>query len=501
MKRNVALLLLLLIVVGAVGLRAWQLTARSLWFDEAFSWRLIQFPVDEMIARDAADVHPPLYYLLLKGWAWVFGSSLLSLRSFSVALGAATVALGYLFTATAWKSRPAGLMAALLLAVSGYQIQFSWEARMYTLGTALALLSAWLLIRASRRPTMLSWAAYGLSAAALIYTHYYALFTLAAEAVFILGYLLVATRGRVGEILQSRLFWYAVLSGAVIVTCFAPWLPTFIAQNGQVQSSFWIPPTTRWSLPDTFYRLFLPTTGTPRHEGGRVILTLLPLVLVLALWIWLAVRRKFNDAGWLAALLGLVPFVVSIALSLLTRSIYQDRYFLFAQVFILCGFAAFIAAVPWRTWRRGLLAFLVALSLGSYLNYWRDLNVAGKPGARAAASAVYAASPSEPVVVSSSFVYFAILHYAQEEFHSGNLPRLYSETGELSHFSGGPILKQSDVVGPAVFKDAKKIFVVDTTGFGGSKLVPPAGWKLTSIQSFSEVFGYQGEVSVSEYDK
>ena len=58
-RRTVTLLLALVVIIG-VGLRSFELTARSLWFDEAFSWRLIQFPLAEMITRDAADVHPPL---------------------------------------------------------------------------------------------------------------------------------------------------------------------------------------------------------------------------------------------------------------------------------------------------------------------------------------------------------------------------------------------------------------------------------------------------------
>src|SRR5688572_27598207 len=104
MSRKIALVLLLFIVVLGVGLRSYHLTARSLWFDEAFSWRLSQFPLPELISRDAQDVHPPLYYILLKGWTVVFGASLLALRSFSVFLAALTIAFCYLFVSYAFSS-------------------------------------------------------------------------------------------------------------------------------------------------------------------------------------------------------------------------------------------------------------------------------------------------------------------------------------------------------------------------------------------------------------
>src|SRR3990167_970423 len=121
-RRQTAGLLGVIVLLG-VALRSYHLGARSLWFDEAFSWRLIQFPLPEMLTRAAADVHPPLYYLLLKAWAFVFASSLLSLRSFSVVFAAASIATAYLFTSYATRSRGTGLLAACLLALSGFQIQ------------------------------------------------------------------------------------------------------------------------------------------------------------------------------------------------------------------------------------------------------------------------------------------------------------------------------------------------------------------------------------------
>lgn len=38
----------------------------SIWADEAYSLRIIQYPYRDIIAMCAADVHPPLYYLALK---------------------------------------------------------------------------------------------------------------------------------------------------------------------------------------------------------------------------------------------------------------------------------------------------------------------------------------------------------------------------------------------------------------------------------------------------
>src|SRR4051812_35613993 len=77
-----------LIAFTLLGLvAAWHLLTldrQCLWFDEAFSWRLTRFSWLEMIDRAKQDVHPPLYYILLKAWIAVFGDSVFAMRLLSV---------------------------------------------------------------------------------------------------------------------------------------------------------------------------------------------------------------------------------------------------------------------------------------------------------------------------------------------------------------------------------------------------------------------------------
>ncbi|MBI3256073.1 MAG: glycosyltransferase family 39 protein [Candidatus Andersenbacteria bacterium] len=529
MNRRQAMLVLFLTIVLGVGLRSYHLTARSLWFDEAFSWRLIQFPFAEMIARDAADVHPPLFYVLLKGWSVVFGTSLKAMRLFSVTAAAGSIAAIYLFTSSAWtlarhkeslaRARAIGLTAALFLTLSGWQIAFAWEARMYTLGTLFVLLSSWLLLKAIRQKKQQPglWLAYGLLAAAGIYTHYYVLFSLAAQVLFIIAVLLIQTRGRLGEFIQSRLAWYAALSGLVIALAFAPWLPTFLRQNSQVQAQFWIPAINRWSVPATLYRLVLPTVEAPPHSGVKLIGTTALLTVVILAGIWLVPGARTDskisflkkaasslDAAWLTLLMAVIPFIASISLSLIGQSLYQDRYFVFAQPFLLVAVAVCIFRLR-PTWLRRLLITLVSLLLASgFFIYWRQLNILAKPGSHAATAYAFThRTADEPVYSSSSFVFFSVAHYAQEEFKNTTVPKLYSQTGELLHFAGGPILKTEDIIGSQVFTNpaTKSFWLIETTGFGSSELKVPDTFIRTDHQVFPELYGYQGDVIANHYQR
>ena len=509
-RQNVIVLLIIIAIVG-VGLRSYELTARSLWFDEAFSWRLIQFPLTEMIARDAADVHPPLYYILLKLWSVVFATSLVSIRLFSVMFAGFTIVMGYVFVNDALRSRRAGFMAAILLALSGFQIQFAWEARMYTLGTFFVLLSSWFLLRAVRHRRVYDWLFYALSVSALSYVHYYAFFSIAAQAVFIFGFIVVATKGRLGEIIQLRTFWLAVGAFVLIVALFIPWLPTFLAQNSQVQESYWIPSIGGWSIPDTFYRMLAPTSLIPNHVGvGWIALAALPMLATGVVWLLLVllVRRSVqrlgtvNDAAWLIFLSGTVPFVLSIVLSFTGQSLYQDRFFVFAHLFIVIGLAVLLSRIPHKAIRLTLITLVSVGFLFAFVSYWAELEIKAKPGAHEATrQLVSQLQPEDKIIVSSPFVYFAILHYVSEDYDLDVRPYLYSETGKLSHFAGGPILTDEDVVGPDIFEESSNLWVVDTTGFGSSKLSLPASWQLLSSEVFPEVFAHQADVFISYYTK
>lgn len=512
MSKKIALWILLLVIVVGVGVRSWELTARSLWFDEAFSWRLAQFPLPELLSRTAADVHPPLYYILLKGWKTVFGSSLLALRAFSVFCAALTIAAGYALAAEAWRSRAYGLLAAALLALAGFQIQFAWEARMYTLGTALACTSSWLLLKALRQRTSALpwWLAYAAAAAAFAYVHYYAFFSIAAQAVFVVGYILVQTRGRVGEIFQSRVFWHALIAAGTAVALYAPWLPFFLRQNAQVQESFWIPRLGGWSMPDTLYRMWLPTAGIPRHDGVLWwLVAMLPLLITVGAYAYLAFvsykrPREAGDATWLMLLSATIPFVISISLSLLSsQSLYQDRFFIFAHLFVLLCVPALVYYLPWRVLKIGFAAAVMVLSAGASWLYWQELDILHRPGAHAATAQVFSNyQANEPIVVSSPFVYFAVAHYAQEEFEAVAEPKLYSPSGELVHFAGGPILTTNDFVGADIFNTpSRTLWVIDTTGFGSGLLEVPSPWRVTTQARFREVHDYQGEVIVTHYTR
>lgn len=59
-----------LVLLVGLGVFAWialaNISAASIWFDEAFSAYITQFSFLDIARYTATDVHPPLYYWALK---------------------------------------------------------------------------------------------------------------------------------------------------------------------------------------------------------------------------------------------------------------------------------------------------------------------------------------------------------------------------------------------------------------------------------------------------
>lgn len=503
MSRTCTFWLLVLILTVGILVRSYHITARSMWFDESFTARLIEFPISELIARTAADVHPPLYYILVKYWAFIFGSSALALRSFSVMCAAFSLFSAYLFTAEAFRSKRAGLIAAALLAASPWTIAYSWEARMYTLGMALALFSSLALLRAIRKQSFVWFTVYGVLAAAFLYVHYYALFTIAAQAFAVIVIFLWQTRARIGEIIQDHAFWGSVFGFLLVALIFSPWLPHFLQQRSQVQMAYWIPRLTSTSIPDTIYRLFIPTINLPPREGVMMFVLILPLMGMILLWLMLGLWRKNDtrDGAYLTIALGLVPFLLGIGISLGSRSLYNDRFFAFAGIFIFIAIAGLVDRIGNRRIRHSIILILIVFFTWAHVRSWNELDITHSPGVHGATTYIMEhREPSDHILVSSPYIYFPLAHYAKEEFKAESTVHLYTASGELSHFSGAPISISTDSASAqdiATYKGT--IWVVDTTGFTEKPFVPPSNWKEISQKSFSEVFVHQGDVVVREF--
>ena len=91
--RHRVLAIVVALLLLAAALRFHRLGAQSLWNDEGNSARLSERAIPAILEGTASDIHPPLYYILLRGWRELAGETEFGLRALSAYAGVLTVAV------------------------------------------------------------------------------------------------------------------------------------------------------------------------------------------------------------------------------------------------------------------------------------------------------------------------------------------------------------------------------------------------------------------------
>lgn len=221
---------LLAIVVLAALLRLPTLGVQSFWLDEAVTADLMHLSFGDLVSAIwDGESTPPLYYALAWVWTHVFGSGEVGLRSLSAVLGIATVPIAAAI-GQRLGGRRAALLAAALVACNPLLAWYGQEARAYALLIPLTALSVLLALRALERPAVERLLAWGAVCALALATHYFAVYVVAVEALWLLW----AMRPRPGG--RGRI---PVLAGlAVPVVAAAALAPLALHQRANDTASF-----------------------------------------------------------------------------------------------------------------------------------------------------------------------------------------------------------------------------------------------------------------------
>ncbi len=270
------------VTLVALVLRFYRIGEKSIWLDEAFSLWIARHPLWEGLGwLIRIDQHPPLYYSLLHVWIELFGELQGPVRMLSALFSTATVPLFYA-AARRLLDRSSAAVAAGILALSPFHVQFAQETRMYALLTLEVACVLYFVARllTERRPSSGSWVGLAASQAAVMLTHNSAAVYLPVALNAAMGVLfllpsfsfrakrsapeLEATpdgpvrasghRGTIEDASTERdnfvNFWVRYQGLAVLL--WLPWALPFIIQILDVEQGFWLPPPWPKLVLDTF---------------------------------------------------------------------------------------------------------------------------------------------------------------------------------------------------------------------------------------------------------
>jgi Dolichyl-phosphate-mannose-protein mannosyltransferase len=169
----------------ALVLRAAFVGDQSLGYEEVFTESIVRHASAGGVwhAIRATESTPPLYYYLTWFWVTLSGDdSAVAIRMVSVLAGIAAVPVGFMAMRRLVGDRMS-LVAAWLWAIGPLLLEYSIYARSYALLVLVTMLSLWALGGLLERPSPKRWTLWAVAAVVCLWTHYFAAFTLIAEAV------------------------------------------------------------------------------------------------------------------------------------------------------------------------------------------------------------------------------------------------------------------------------------------------------------------------------
>lgn len=364
-----------LLLAFALGLRLWNIGQEPFWLDEACTHEFGAGSWQQVLAAYAADVHPPLYGVLLCLWQAAIGGSEAALRGFSTFWSMLGIAVVVLLVGQMAGNYGAGLFAGLLLAVNPFDIWYAQEARMYAQAACLAIFASWLLWRwFDDQDPANTWrhaALYGVPATLLTYSHYLGAVVLLSQGLFA-ATLFAANR-------RKRDFLALVGVGAVTAFSFLPWVLFVHRFRRSLYSSAhvgWIPNASLASVLGYLnHEFFLGFGGNPASYGVDVpVLAAVLLVVIGAAAISTGSqlgesppRRSSTGLAFLVWL-ALGPAILAATISAAWNPVYfRPRFALFCLAPALAAFVLLLERVrpPLRTLLGCALATLIMLGATS----------------------------------------------------------------------------------------------------------------------------------------
>ncbi len=414
---------LVLIVAIGVSLRIHGLLAEPVWLDEVYSYWFAMKPWRELWgAVPVYDPHPPLYYSFTK-LATFGGTSESWLRLPALLFGILTIPIVYAASRIALgpRGRHASLLAASLFALNAFQIQYSQEARPYSMlacAVALLLLSGASVLRsmesyadpghpAATTPIATrQWLLFGVCVGLVTWAHYTAAIV-GATAGLTIAVISVAERRLRTDL--SGLGLAAVAAGGVAA------LPLYWAGVQFLASAptAWIHPPDLASTAGILERVagLGPFAGLIDRLGlpWARISCATAVVGIAGFGTWQSWRAGQRASAVFLGAMAAVPLTLMIVLSLTLRPMLIGRTVIWEAVPLTLLAAAALQSVRVPVWRRIATVIVVAALMTSVVLHKRDFRK--EPWDQITAAIISSVRPGDGIIMHPNRVELPFEYY------------------------------------------------------------------------------------------
>ncbi len=311
----------------------------EVWFDEAYTIALVRHDYSQIIQIDIGDVHPVLYYLLLKTFTLIFGNNILVCRLFSVVAGILMGVIGFTHIRKDFGPK-VGLVYTFLAIFLPCMAVYGSEIRMYSWTMLFTTLSGIYAYRSIKQNKVKNWGLFALFSLAAAHSHYYGLVSVAIINGLLFLHIVFSKKLYEDKEKSKKKYIISFFITALIeIIGYLPWLPIFIKQATSVSQSYWIP----LNLNDTV----LAPLGVQFYGRMPIAVTVIYTVLMYAYLIYqiICLKKQKQNLSLIANCL-LVHFILffgMLAVTLLVKPIMYYRYMLITTGILIFPFSFFIA--------------------------------------------------------------------------------------------------------------------------------------------------------------
>lgn len=239
MKINNKHLHIAIIVIGIIFLLLGAFHT-NLWFDESYSVAMASHDFGEIWTIGSHDVHPVLYYWILRIVGLLTGGSILAYRLVSVVALAILGILGFTHIKKDFGEK-IGMIFSFLVFFLPVNVIYATEIRMYTWAMLFVTVMAIYAYRILKNGSIKNWVIFAIFSLLSAYTHYYGLMTAGIINALLFIYFIVKA---IKEREDKKQYIYNLIKftvqAIIQIALYVPWLFAFFEQFNSVSNGFWI---------------------------------------------------------------------------------------------------------------------------------------------------------------------------------------------------------------------------------------------------------------------
>ena len=351
-----------IIIIGAI-LMLLAAFHNNIWFDESYTVGLMNHSFLDIIKIGIHDVHPLLYYLLLKVFTIFTGNSIIAMRIFSV-LGMVLLSIiGYTHIRKDFGEK-VGVIFSLLISFLPVILLYSNEIRMYSWAAVFVLLTAIYAYRITKQGKTKDWILFSIFSLFSAYTHYFSMMSIGLINVILFIYII---RNR--EKNKNIVKWIASASTQIIL--FIPGILVFLLQALRVATGFWIEIKYPDILIDILKFNFL---GAITNKWVDLFVLIFASILFIYLIVKSILEYKKDKTKAIVPIISVAIYFGVIAVALLISNIseiFTTRYTI-PMIGLLALFIAYILSVSNKKITYLVCGIIIALSIYSAVIFFNN---------------------------------------------------------------------------------------------------------------------------------